>query len=73
MKTFFSTSIEYIETTDDGEQFLVSTVFPNAYGDNAVESEENAIAGFVTNAKSYGYSAKDIMSITTVELDELED
>lgn len=73
MKTFFSTSIEYIETTDDGEQFLASVVFPNAYGDSAVESEENAIASFVTNSKSYNYSAKDIMSITTVELDELED
>ena len=73
MKTFFSTSIEYIETTDDGEKFLVSAMYPNADSDTAIESEENAIASFVTNAKSYGYSAKDIMSITTVELDELED
>ena len=70
MKTFFSTSIEHIETTDDGEQFLVSSNFPNAYGDNAVESEENAIASFVSNAKSYGWSANDIVSITTDELEE---
>ena len=50
MKTFFSTSIEHIETTDDGEQFLVSSNFPNAYGDNAVEAEENEIASFLSNA-----------------------
>ena len=70
MNTYFSTSIEFIETTDDGEQFLASTIFPNAYGDTAIESEENAIASFVTNAKSYGWSAADIISITTNELEK---
>lgn len=67
--TFFTTSIEHLETTDDGEQFLVSSNFPNAYGDTAKESVDNAIAGFEANAKSYGWSATDIISITTVELD----
>ena len=70
MKTIFSTSIEFIETTDDGEQFISSTVFPNAYGNTEKESVDNAIAGFEANAKSYGWSANDILSITTVELDD---
>ena len=70
MSTYFKTSIEFIETTDDGEQFLASTIFPNAYGDTAIESEENAIASFVTNAKSYGWSATDIISITTNKLEK---
>ena len=63
--TFFATSIEHLETTDDGEQFLVSSNFPNAYGDTAKESVDNAIAGF----ENAGHSADELISITTVELD----
>ena len=66
MNTYFSTSIEFIETTDDGEQFLSSTIFPNAYGDTAKESEANAIAGF----EKAGHTVDELMSITTVELEK---
>ena len=66
MKTIFSTSIEFIETTDDGEQFISSTVFPNAYGNTEKESVDNAIAGF----EEAGHTADELMSITTVELDD---
>ena len=48
----------------------MSSNFPNAYGDTAKESVDNAIAGFEANAKSYGWSATDIISITTNELEK---
>ena len=67
--TFFATSIEHLVTTKDGDTFIVSSNFAGSEGDTAKESVDNAIAGFEANAKSYGWSATDIISITTVELD----
>ncbi len=63
--TFFTTSIEHLTTTADGDKFIVSTSFANSYGDTAAISEANAIAGF----EKEGLKADDLMSITTVELD----
>ena len=69
MKTFFATSIEHLVTTKDGDKFLVSSSFAGSSADTEKESVDNAIAGFEANAKSYGWSANDILSITTVESD----
>tara|TARA_B100000900_G_C20600150_1_gene725170 strand:- start:2241 stop:2441 length:201 start_codon:yes stop_codon:yes gene_type:complete len=65
MTTFFTTSIEHITTTKDGDKFIVSSCFAGADGDTATESEANAIASY----EKAGHTADELVSITTVELD----
>ena len=65
MNTFFTTSIEHLVTTKDGDKFLVSSNFAGSDGDTAKESEANAIAGF----EKAGHTVDELMSITTVELE----
>ena len=66
MKTFFATSIEHLVTTKDGDKFLVSSSFAGSSADTEKESVDNAIAGF----EEAGHTADELMSITTVELDD---
>ena len=63
--TFFTTSIEHLVTTKDGDTFIVSSNFVGSDGDTAKESVDNAIASY----EKAGHTADDLMSITTVELD----
>ena len=65
MTTLFTTSIEHLTTTKDGDKFIVSSCFAGAEGDTAKESEANAIASY----EKAGHTADELMSITTVELD----
>tara|TARA_A100001011_G_scaffold389920_1_gene472361 strand:- start:1037 stop:1237 length:201 start_codon:yes stop_codon:yes gene_type:complete len=66
MNTFFATSIEHLVTTKDGDKFLVSSTFAGSSADTEKESVDNAIAGF----EEAGHTADELMSITTVELDD---
>ena len=65
MTIIYTTSIEHITTTANGDKFLVSTNFANAYGDTVEISEDNAIDSYAKE----GHTADQLMSIQTTELE----
>ena len=68
MTTFFATSMNHLTTTANGDKFLVSSTFAGSSADTEAESVANAISAY----EKAGHTADELMSIETVELEDLE-
>ncbi len=65
----YTTSMNYIDTNADGEQFEVSAIYPNTWTKTEAESVDAATAAY----EKAGKTADQLLSIKTVAYEDIDE